>query len=92
MKNKNSKVWLIGSGPMAIAYANVLKSLKADFQVIGRGENSAKSFEEKTAIKVKTGGLENWLKTKPEIPGSAIIAVSVEQLSKTTIQLLNYGI
>lgn len=38
---------LIGAGPMAMAYAAVLKDLNANIRVIGRGEASAATFKEK---------------------------------------------
>jgi len=54
-------IWLIGAGQMAIDYTNVLLAQKRKFLVIGRGENSAKVFQEKTGISVKTGSLSKWI-------------------------------
>ena len=33
-------IWLIGAGPHACEYARVLKDLKKDFHVVGRGAES----------------------------------------------------
>jgi predicted dehydrogenase len=85
-------IWLIGAGQMAIDYANVLLAQKRKFLVIGRGEESAKAFKEKTGISVKTGGLSKWISQTPEKPVAAIVAVNVNTLAKTTSQLLNYGV
>ena len=50
--NINSNiVLLIGTGPMAVAYAKVLQGQKIDFQVIGRGVASAQTFYEETGKK-----------------------------------------
>jgi predicted dehydrogenase len=85
-------IWLIGAGQMAIDYANVLLAQKREFLVIGRGENSAKVFKEKTGISVKSGSLAKWISQTPEKPTSAIVAVNVNTLAETTSQLLNYGV
>ena len=77
---------------MAIDYANVLLAQKRKFLVIGRGEESAKAFKEKTGISVKTGSLSNWISQTPEKPTAAIVAVNVNTLAETTSQLLNYGV
>jgi hypothetical protein len=36
--------YIIGTGPMAQDYAEVLTALKKDFTVIGRGAHSAEKF------------------------------------------------
>ncbi len=89
MKNQ---VWLIGAGGMAVDYAKVLKALNVDFLVIGRGEQSAKVFQDATGCEVVVGSLESYLLTKPSIPTHTIVAVGVEKLHETTLQLLHYGV
>jgi len=89
---ENKKIWLIGSGPMAVEYAKTLQGLKIDFIVIGRGEDSATKFFEQTGVKVHTGGLKNWLKVDTSPPLAAIIAVSMEQLFENTLRLLQKGV
>ena len=52
------KILLVGAGPMAIEYAKVLDALKADYDVVGRGESSASAFEQATGRTVIRGGLK----------------------------------
>jgi predicted dehydrogenase len=85
-------VLLIGSGPMAVEYAKVLKAQGRDFKVIGRGAASAALFKEKTGLSVLTGGLDE-LRTSGKLSGtSAIVAVGVDMLYETSIALLKLGI
>jgi predicted dehydrogenase len=82
------KVWLIGSGGMAIDYAKVLTALQVPFLVIGRGAASAQAFTEKTGLLVIQGGLDAFLQTAPETPSAAIVAIGVESLAKEVRGLL----
>jgi hypothetical protein len=50
--NLNKKVLLVGAGQMAVDYYNVLQALHCETTTIGRGENSASRFEEKTGSKI----------------------------------------
>jgi predicted dehydrogenase len=88
MKN----IWLIGAGQMAVDYHKVLADLKVPFNVIGRGEKSAKEFTEKTSVAPFVGGLDSFLVDNPEKCSHAVVAVGVERLAETTKQLLKYGI
>lgn len=85
-------VWIIGSGQMSIEYAKILTSLQINFKVIGRGIESANRFKKEIKQEVVTGGLENFLKTKPKLPQKVICAVRITQLFKTCTLLLNYGV
>lgn len=92
MPNKlKPKVWLIGAGGMAVDYVKVLTALNISFEIIGRGEDSAKKMFEATGKTVITGGLELALKNNT-VPDHAIVATGVEQLANTTASLLNAGI
>ncbi|OFX23721.1 MAG: myo-inositol 2-dehydrogenase [Bacteroidetes bacterium GWA2_31_9b] len=88
----NSPILLIGSGPMAVEYAKVLIALKTPFITIGRGEQSASMYKEKTGCEVITGGLLAYLNTKPLFPSFCIIATGVESLTETTKELLRVGV
>jgi len=77
---------------MAREYTQVLKGQNVSFLVIGRGEDSAKKFTEKTNVKVNLGGIDSFLKQEPELPVAAIVCVGVEQLAFVTTHLLNYGV
>jgi predicted dehydrogenase len=83
-------LWLIGAGPHAQEYAKVLVDLGVPFDVVGRGEGSAKAFEANTGKPVITGGLGNALQTRAA-PVAAIIAASFEQLADTALALIHAG-
>lgn len=86
------KVLLVGAGTMAVDYANVLLAQGIPFDVIGRGQNSAMAFKEKTGIPVYTGGLEIYLNKLGRTPLCSIVAVGVEQLAPVTTLLLKNGV
>jgi predicted dehydrogenase len=87
----NVNLLLVGAGPMAISYAQVLTSLKKEFCVIGRGEVSARQFQEKTFIEPIMGGVESYLK-EHTVPATAIIATSVENLASCAKRLIEAGV
>lgn len=88
----DKNIWLIGSGGMAIDYLKVLQGLEVSTIVIGRGEKSAASFEEKTGTEVNPGGLKAFLDRSPELPDAAVVSVGIEYLAEVTEQLLKYGV
>ncbi len=75
---------------MAVEYAKVLAAMKITPVVIGRGKDSAAIFQQKTGLPVVCGGLDAFLKTKPEEPDAVIIAVNVVDLAKTAACVLGY--
>lgn len=87
-----NKIWLVGTGNIAIEYAKVLKGLDVEYIAIGRGKTNVDKFITATQHKAVEGGLENFLKLNPEIPSYAIVTVNVESLSSTASILLKYGI
>lgn len=87
-----NKIWLVGTGNIAIEYAKVLKELDVEYIAIGRGKTNVDKFFTETQHKAIEGGLENFLNHKPETPSSAIVTVNVEALSFIANLLLKYGI
>ncbi|MEE2023030.1 MULTISPECIES: Gfo/Idh/MocA family protein [Alkalimonas] len=85
-------IWLIGAGSMAKAYCTVLNDLNLNFMVIGRGKDSAASFERDTGVSVVTGGVENALESGLKAPEFAIIATGVEMLADSCLTLLKGGV
>lgn len=85
-------IYLIGSGPMARAYGKVLKAQKRDVTVIGRGEASAKAFEDEIGIAVTRGGLSAFLAGNTVGEGAAIIALPVPNLAEAAHQLMAAGV
>jgi predicted dehydrogenase len=91
-KNKlNKKIYLFGSGPMAVAYSKVLDSLSCDYLVFGRGKVSAQIFTSETKRNVYLGPLENYLK-KIDLNTYAVVAVSNENLYSVTARIINCGV
>lgn len=86
------RFWLIGSGEMAQEYFKVITALKKEVVIIGRGVESAHSFESKTGKKVITGGLEKFLSSNPPICTHAFISTGVEALAENTLLLLECGV
>lgn len=89
---KMKKIWLVGTGNIAIEYAKVLHDIGVEYIAIGRGKKSVDKFIYNTQHDAIEGGIENFLKLEPEIPSHAIITVNVENLSSTAATLLQYGI
>lgn len=89
----SNHVILIGSGPMAVAYAEVLMEKGVNFSVIGRGASSANEFYRNTGIKPYEGGVEKYLLDKSISTDSmVIIATGLESLMISLKVLLNAGI
>lgn len=77
---------------MGIEYAKVLSTLGREFIAIGRGEQSAARFEETTGHEAIRDGLTKFLQNNPTLPDAAIVAVGIESLTSTCIELLHYGV
>jgi predicted dehydrogenase len=88
---QNMSLWLIGAGSMAQDYSRVLQALGVSFEVIGRGADSAATFEKETGQVVRMGGLTDALASE-NVPDQAIVAVGVEQLAATTAELIRAGV
>ena len=83
------EIVLIGSGNMAIAYCEVLKSLNVSFTVVGNSKGKAKEFTDKTGKECISGGIEKYLERIQRLPDYAIVAVQVEALFKVATLLIN---
>lgn len=83
-------LWLIGAGLMAQDYAKVLYSLGPEYAVIGRTAASAEKFRAATGLSVRQGGMGEALRAM-EAPRQAIVAVGVEQLAGTVLELIEAG-
>jgi predicted dehydrogenase len=86
-------VWLIGTGPMAVEYARVLRAQEKSFVVIGRGEASARTFAAATGIDPIVGGLDSFLRSHRGGESQfAIVAVGIPELAGVTQSLLESGV
>ena len=84
------EIWIVGAGPMAMDHARVLLHLGMTPTVIGRGEVSAKKFEDEIGISVKRGGLQKFLnQNKPSKETFIIIAVGTEVLMHSLVQFID---
>lgn len=86
-------ILLIGAGSMAIEYAKVLKHMRINPCVLGRGSESAKKFFNETGISVVENGVEffsrkNFFKDFD----LAIIAVSADMLGEVSRDIISQGI
>lgn len=90
--SNNLKVLLVGAGYMGKEYGKVLNDLNVFYSVICRSKESASKFNEELNVLPIYGGVENVIKQMHEKPDVAIVAVNVEFLSSTVIELLNHGI
>lgn len=77
---------------MARDYASVLNSMGLSYEVIGRGNDSAQLFENKTGGHVIRGGLDRHMASGGHPPEHAIVCVDVEVLANCTMQLLDAGV
>ena len=85
-------ILLVGAGPMAVAYAQVLAAQGRRFEVVGRGAASAARFAAQTGITPRQGGLAACLASlDPGQPIAAIVALPVTQLAAATKLLLAFG-
>ncbi|MES2590600.1 MAG: Gfo/Idh/MocA family oxidoreductase [Bacteroidota bacterium] len=87
----NKKILLVGAGQMAVDYYKVLEALHCDVTTIGRSESSALIFQQKTGSKITTGGIEQFLQKNTIAFDAVIIAVGMEQLAPTAIQVIKSG-
>lgn len=90
--NVKIDVLLVGAGYMAIEYGKVLKGLNRNFITVGRGEESAKKFEQATGFYAQRGGLEKFIAESDSLPDYAIIAVGVNELASTCAAALKCGV
>lgn len=88
-----STILLVGSGPMAIEYAKVFKSLGITPVVVGRGKSSAEKFTAETGLPVSLGGIDAWLAdASNELPERAVVAVGEKWIGATAKTLMGRGV
>ena len=90
--SNNLNILLVGAGNMGKEYSKVLKAQGIHHTVVCRKEESALKFMDETGIMPLYGGIQSALHNIEDRIDAAIVAVDVDQLSNTTIALLNHGI
>ncbi len=91
-KVEKNDIWLIGAGLMAKEYAKVLNAQGIKFSVIGRGETSAKIFQDEFNVPVFIGGLELALESTEDVPKYVVVASNIEVLMENCLALLEFGV
>jgi len=86
------KVALFGTGTMGREYSKVLGKQEVPFSIVGRSEAGVQKFFSDTAIEALPGGVASWKKHGDTDIKSAIVAVSLEELSQTAIDLMDCGV
>ena len=93
MSSNLNHVLIIGAGLMTIEYIKVLDDLKIAYTIVGRGEDSAKQFKEKTNKDCFVGGLQKFINENDCTKYShAIVVTGVEALYNNTKHLIEIGI
>lgn len=92
MSASASPVLLVGAGKMAIEYSKVLKALKCEQIVLGRGAASAQAFEAATGVRPSEGPLEDQLAALPDTPDTAIVTVNAMHLAEVSETILRAGV
>ncbi len=85
-------VLLVGAGFMAREYVKVLHGLHRSYVIVGRGDASAKKFEQETGTVVVRGGISSFIKGQDAIPSHAIVAVGIHDLYENALILLQAGV
>ena len=91
--NLRSRILLVGAGLIAQEYAKILHSLEIKFDVVGRGEDSAKEFTSKTGTPAFTGGLELFFKNNVDKKYThSIVTTGIDDLCNSALTLLQNNI
>lgn len=85
------EIWVIGGGPMAQAYAEVLADQKANFRVVTSTGSRSESFEKIREGCLIVGGVENAIRSYGA-PKKAIIALPIDKLASVGERLITAGI
>lgn len=85
------RVFLIGAGGMGREYIKVLQHLGVSTTVIGRSAAGTDKFFSDTGFRASPGGLTALPEDIRPKSDYAIVAVTVEELASTALELLNRG-
>lgn len=81
---------LVGAGPMAKCYAEVLSYLHIEFTVVCRSETSLRDFKKSYDVEGFSGGLLNYIRQGSR-HDTAIVAVNTTELASCTKELIRAG-
>jgi len=89
---ETAPIWLIGSGEIARAYADVLHSLEVSFVAIGRNPEKTIDFASQYGADFFHGGLKAAIKSEVRPPEFAIVATDIANLSDCVEHLVEFGV
>jgi predicted dehydrogenase len=90
--NLNSQqVVLFGIGTIGREYCRILQDLGVDFTAVGNSATGVENFISETGIQALPGGVKGWKKNGDSDIKSAIVAVNLEELAQTAIDLMENG-
>ena len=92
--NKETKIIIVGAGPMAIEYAKVLQAQNKNFVTIGNTKKGAVNFEENIKTSVVLGGVKNWINNNTALDFSlykVIVTVNENLLGTIAKFLITVG-
>lgn len=92
MPHQLEPILLAGTGAMAAAYAKVLQAQGQPFIVVGRGAERAHAFAAEWNVPVTHGALADQLAAMPQVPKTAIVAVSANSLASASATLAQHGV
>lgn len=85
-------IWIIGTGTMGRAYAQILKAMNVSYLAVGRSEESCHAFTAETGDTAIPGGIESFLSTNPVLPKAAIVAATIDSMENIALALCRYGV
>jgi len=86
------KVTLFGAGNMGLEYSKILEHVGVDYSVVGRSVAGVERFNALTGLRAVSGGFPRWAEQCETDAEFAIVAVSVEELSRMTMNLMDFGV
>ena len=86
------KAVLFGAGNMGLEYSKILEHMGVDYSVVGRSVTGVERFNGLTGLRAVSGGFPGWERQGDSDVEYAIVAVSVEELSKIAMKLMDFGV
>ena len=83
---------LVGAGPMASNYVDVLKAQSLNFYVVARDKNKTEKFKRKKNVNIIHGGINKLIKENVIKTNFAIVCVDAENLYQVSLSLIKNGI
>ena len=89
---EHHQTWLIGTGPIARVYANILEALNIQFTVVGRDREKTRKFANDYSSPYFYGGLITAIEKNVPPPQFGIIATDIPSLAPCARLLVDFGV